>query len=393
MIRIRYLLAVLTALMLPACAMQPARHLPAPAPALPDTASIDRFVDAVRVQNHAPGLALAIIDHGRISAIRTYGNRALDPQRPLHPDTVMYGASLTKFVFATYVMQLAGEGKLDLDRPVGEYFPKPLTDYPEWRDLAGDPRWHDLTLRRILDHSTGWANYRFFPPEGGYRPHARLKFYYDPGSRYGYSGEGYILAQRVLELGLGIEPGAAMQKRLFTPLGMTRTSMTWQPRFASDFAIGYDTSGKRRGHDMQDNVRAAGSMDTTISDYARFVSAWLRGALISRAAREEMLRPQIGITSAHKFPTLDPGTDLRHRRIGLAAGLGVVVWQSPYGPAFMKGGHNEFTDNMMVCLALPQRCVILMSNTARGDRMYPQIVEYILGGTDFPWYWEYNPEG
>ena len=290
MIHRRLLMTATVSLLLAACASQRSQHAVAPAPPLPDMAAIDRFVDGIRVRNHVPGLALAIIDGAHIKAMRTYGKRDLDPPRPLHRDTIMYGASLTKFVFASYMMQLVDEGRLDLDRPVGDYFPRPLTDYPEWSDLSDDPRWRKLTLRMLLDHSSGWANFRFFPPGGGYHPDAKLKFYYEPGTRYGYSGEGYILAQRILETGLGIEPGADMRRRLFQPLGMLHTSMTWQPRFASDFAAGYDQEGNRRGHELQDNVRAAGSMDTTLADYARFVSAWLRGKVVSASARQEMLQ-------------------------------------------------------------------------------------------------------
>ncbi len=359
-------------------------------PDLPDTILIDHYVDALRRQHKVPGLALAIIDHGAVKTIRTYGNRKLEPPTPLNNDTVMYGASLTKFVFATYVMKLVDQGLLELDKPVGGYFPKPLPEYEEWSDLAGDPRWRKLTLRNLLDHSSGWANYRFFPPEGGYHPDGKLKFYYGPGQRYGYSGEGYILAQRVLEMSLNRDVSEDMTRLIFAPLGMMRTSMIWKDGFASNYATGYSVDGKDSGHDQQDNARAAGSMDTTIRDFAHFVAAYMRGDLISRRAQNEMLRPQIAITSAHQFPSLDPATDPRNREVNLAAGIGVVTWRSPYGPAFMKGGHNDSTDNMLVCLETSRRCVILLSNTAKGERLFPQIVRYVLGDTNFPWRWEYN---
>jgi CubicO group peptidase (beta-lactamase class C family) len=361
---------------------------------LPDVAAIDRYVDALRDQLRVPGLALAIIDQGEVKAIRIYGNRKLEPPAPLNNDTVMYGASLTKFVFATYVMKLVDQGLLDLDKPVGEYFPKPLPEYEEWSDLAGDPRWRKLTLPNLLDHTSGWANYRFFPfpPERGYVPDAKLKFYYDPGQRYGYSGEGYILAQRVIEVGLKRDLTEDMKRLVFAPLGMKRTSMSWQDEFEPNFDTGYGVDGRNMDHDRQDNARAAGSMDTTIRDFAEFVAAYMRGDLISARARKEMLSPQIAISSAHKFPPLDPATDSRNRDVDLAAGIGSVTWRSPYGLAFMKAGHNDSTDNMMFCLEAKKRCVILLSNTARGDRLFPQILRYILGDTRFPWRWEYNSD-
>ena len=360
---------------------------------LPTEAEIDRFVEATMESQDLPGLALAVIDEGEVTYLKTFGERSLDPALPLTSDTVMYGASLTKFVFATYLMKLVEAGRLDLDTPIADYFDEPLTEDEEWADLANDPRAQDLTLRHVLNHSTGWPNYRFFPPESDYAydPTSKLKFYYDPGERYGYSGEAFILAQRVLEGPLGLNVTEAMKDDMFAPLGMTRTSMIWQPEFETNYTTGYDVEGQARGHDFQDNPRSAGSMDTTIADYTAFVKAYLAGEIITPASRAEMLRPQLAITSDHKFPPLEKGSDPeRNRAVDLSVGLGVVVWDGPNGPGFMKAGHNEQTDNMMLCLTDHDRCVVAMMNTARGDLVYPELVEFILGDTGFVWKWEYS---
>ena len=77
----------------------------------------------------------------------------------------MYGASLTKAVFAYTVMQLVEEGRIDLDRPIADYLPKPLPEYGNldaygnWGDLAGDERWRRITPRILLTHSAGFANF------------------------------------------------------------------------------------------------------------------------------------------------------------------------------------------------------------------------------------------
>ena len=124
-----------------------------------------------------------------------------------------------------------------------------------------------LTFRTLLAHTTGFANYGWLEPD------EKLRIHWEPGTRYGYSGEGINLAQFVLEQGLGLEVGAEMQRRVFTPLGMTRTSMTWRDDFEDNFVAGYDADGKRLGHKVRQRVRAAGSMDTTPADYARFLAA------------------------------------------------------------------------------------------------------------------------
>lgn len=116
----------------------------------------------------AHGLAVALIEDGRPVAVRVYGKRNAVGE-PLTTGTVMYGASLTKAVFAQLVMQLVDEGRVDLDKPIAAMLPKPLPEYGNlddhgnWGDLAGDERWR-ITSRHVLTHSTGWANFAFLEP-------------------------------------------------------------------------------------------------------------------------------------------------------------------------------------------------------------------------------------
>src|ERR1700675_3075203 len=84
------------------------------------------------------GVALAILNDGQVSYIKAYGFRDADRKLPLTPDSVMSAASFTKVAFAYMVMELVDKGVLNLDKPVYEYLPKPLPDYPNYRELAGD---------------------------------------------------------------------------------------------------------------------------------------------------------------------------------------------------------------------------------------------------------------
>jgi len=303
----------------------------------------------------------------------------------LEADTIMYAASLTKLTFAYMVMQLVDEKKLDLDKPIATYLAKPLPEFPKYADLSGDERWKSLTPRMLLNHTPGFPNFRFLNPD------QKLDFKFDPGSRYAYSGEGYNLLQFVLEEGLGMDVGKEMQRRVFERFGMTRTSMTWRDDFEANVAHGYTLDGKLEKHDARRNVRAAGSMDSTITDYAKFLAGFMRGEGISAEARREMLRPQIAITSAHQFPTLDPATNPANEKIGLSAGLGVVLFKGPDGPAFFKGGHNDSTGNMAICVEAKKQCILLMSNSVRAEIIYPALVSSLFGETKMPWDWEYNP--
>jgi CubicO group peptidase (beta-lactamase class C family) len=302
----------------------------------------------------------------------------------------MYGASLTKAVFAYTIMQLVDEGRVDLDKPIADYLPRPLPDYGNldeygnWGDLAGDERWRRLTPRILLTHGSGFANFSFLEPDH------KLRFHFDPGSRYAYSGEGIILLQFALEKGLGLDLGAEMKRRVFDRFGMADTSMIWRPDFARNLADGWTADGSVEPHDERGTVRAAGSMDTSIADMARFAAGFMRGEGISRRARAEMIRPQLPIASRSQFPTLLPEAPPARRWKGLSAGLGVVTFTGPQGRGFYKGGHNDSTGNIWVCLERGRRCVVILANDVRAEPSFQGLVESILGETGLPWKWEYS---
>ncbi|HYI39859.1 MAG TPA: serine hydrolase domain-containing protein [Allosphingosinicella sp.] len=360
-----------------------------PAPARPSAQKIDSAArDAMR-RTGARGLALAIVDGGKPVFVRAWGDRNAAGD-PLEAETVMYGASLTKAVFAYTVMQLAEEGRIALDRPLAEYLPRPLPDYGNldaygnWGDLAGDSRWRKLTARHLLTHSSGFSNFSWDEPD------RKLRFRFDPGARYAYSGEGIILLQFVLEKGLGLDLGAEMKRRVFDRFGMKNSSMVWRPDFARNLADGWKSDGSVEPHDERSRVRAAGSMDTTIADFARFAAAFMRGEGLEPSSRAEMVRAQLPITSTSQFPSMAPEAPSEKRWKGLAAGLGVVTFEGPQGRGFFKGGHNDSTGNSWVCLERGRRCVVLLANDVRAEAAFPALVDSILGDTGLPWRWEYS---
>lgn len=376
-------------LLLGACAAPPTGS-----PAMPSPAQVDALAARAMAATGARGLAIAVVDGGRVTHVGAYGQRN-EKGEPLTPDTVMYGASLTKAVFATTVMQLVEKGQLDLDRPIASVLPQPLPEYggdpaiarayADYRALAGDARWQRITPRMSLTHSTGFANF-FFLEEG-----KKARLHFEPGTRYAYSGEGLILLQLGLEKGLGLSLKALTDAN-FQKLGMARTSLIWRDDFATNLADGWTVEGKPEPHDQRSRVRAAGSMDTTIADFSRFVAAFMRGDLVSPATRAEMVRPQLHITSSQQFPTLWPQFQLppEKQRPDLAAGLGVIAFTGPQGPGFFKGGHDDSTGNTWVCVERGQRCVVILSNDVRAEFAYPAIVKAVLGETGVPYDWEYG---
>lgn len=364
----------------------------AQAPSIPSQQATDAFVVRAMEGTKAKGLALAVVDDGKVAYIRSYGVRNAAGE-PLETETIMYGASLTKAVFGHYVMQLVDEGKFTLDTPLDKLLPKPLPDYagPEierkyarWSDLKGDERWRKLTPRILLAHGSGFFNFGFMEPDG------KLKFHFEPGSRYGYSGDGIILLQFAIEQAFGVDIGKDMTARIFKPLGMTNTDLMWRAGFAQNLADGFDAEGKVEPHDERSKPRAAGSMDTTIADMAKFSAAYVSGVGISKASRAELTKSQIAITTRTQFPTLLPELPVDQRRKDLASGLGVVVFDGPQGRGFYKGGHNDTTGNSWVCLEVSKRCVVLLANDVRAEAAFPALVRFVLGETGVPYDWEYG---
>ncbi len=360
--------------------------------ARPAPAKLDKLVRAGMAETGTKGLAIGYVEGGAVRFAQAYGVRNAKGD-PLTTDTVMYGASLTKAVFGYTVMQLVEARKVDLDRSIATYLQKPLPEYAgmedryaDWTALAGDDRWRKLTPRILLNHASGFANFGFLEPDG------KLKFHFDPGTRYAYSGDGLILLQFVLEAGLGLDLGKEMDARVFVPFGMVRTSMTWRADFATDLADGWKTDGTVEPHDERSRVRASGSMDTTIADFTRFAAAYIRGAGLGAASRRELVRPTLAITTQSQFPSLQPELPRGQQRRDLKAALGIVTFSGPQGAAFFKGGHNDSTGNTWVCVERGKRCVVILANDVRAEPLFPGIVKALLGETGAPWTWEYGDQ-
>ena len=170
-------------------------------------------------------------------------------QTPLDAGTIFEAASLSKPVFAYLVLRLADRGEFDLDRPLSE-----MLEYPR---LAHDERYKRITGRIVLSHGTGLPNW------GG----EKLTLQFDPGTAYGYSGEGFVFLQKAIERVTGRSLEELARREVFQPLGMTRSSFVWQERFAGNAAYAkdwlwnvapvnrYTSRGQRRGFAPHDGDR------------------------------------------------------------------------------------------------------------------------------------------
>jgi CubicO group peptidase (beta-lactamase class C family) len=346
---------------------------------------MDDTVNRLIADAHVTGAGVAIFHDGYVAYLKGYGLRDTEKALPLTPDSVMTAASLSKAAFATLVMRLVQVGVLDLDKPISLYLPKPLPDYPSYADLRGDERYKKLTLRMLLSHTSGFANWR------GFEPDHKLKIHFEPGSRYAYSGEGIDLAQFVVETVIGKSDAAIMSEHIFMPLQMPRTSMVWEPRFESNFANGYDEYGRSLGPERRSRPDAAGSMQTTLHDYANFLSIVMRQSFLTQKTTREMFSPQIKIHSLRQFPTLAGDTTTGNDAIQLSYGLGWGLYSTSHHQAFFKEGHDEGWRHLALCFSNGTG-ILIMTNSSNGEGIFKSLIDALLGETKFPFEWEgYTP--
>jgi CubicO group peptidase (beta-lactamase class C family) len=253
----------LTALALSGCAATGGSDAPdAPNATVHDT------LQAQAQRQRVCAVAIAVVRHGRLAS--TDAASGCSPATAVTPDSVFQAASLGKPVFAYAVLKLARQGRIDLDAPVMTYLPqgyrhrfRPLQAEPA--DIVTDPRLAAVTVRMLLNHTSGLPNWASGP----------LTFEADPGAGWHYSGEGYLLLQRAVEAVTGQSLDAFMTAQVFGPLAMHDSAFARNGEMARTLVPGTKANGARRSTmDLAAPV-AAFTLHTTATDYGRFLAALL----------------------------------------------------------------------------------------------------------------------
>lgn len=350
------------------------------------TQQIDETMAHLMQAAEVTGAQIAILNHGKIAYLKAYGVRDKEKNLPLTNDSIMSAASISKATFAYLVMELVDQGVIDLDKPVYQYLPKALPDYPKYSDLAGDERYKRITGRMLLSHTSGFPNWRWLEDD------RKLRIHFEPGSRFAYSGEGIDLLQFVIETITNKPLQDSMEEQVFRPLGMTRTSMIWQERFESDHANAYDEYGRSLGSHRWKNADAAGSMQTTACDVAKLLVAIMQGTGLKAKSQQQMLAPQIRIFSRHEFPSLNTETTDENNTIRLSYGLGWGLYWSPHGEVLFKEGHDDGWRNYAVGFEKAKSGLVILTNSSNGEGIFQYALETLIKDTSTPIEWEgYTP--
>ena len=351
------------------------------------TARIEELVTKARVH----GLYVAVFNDREPVYARSFGVKRTDNDEPLRPDTVFYGASLSKAVFGVLVMRLVEEGVLALDKPLVGYLDRPLSAFKASRpkawhedlsELAADPRHLKITARMCLAHTTGLPNWRWFEED------RKLRIHSEPGTRYRYSGEGLTLLQVVIETITGRPLEDLAREKIFVPYGMTTSSYTWQPRFEGNFCHGHDEAGTVLEKDKDNAARSASTLETTPEDYTRFLHAVLQGRGLSASSWKELFATQVRIRSKRQFGPLSMEDGPDNDAIELGYGLGWGVLNSRYGRAAFKEGHGDGFEHYSILFHEAGTGVLLMSNSANGESAFVELLQTTIANTVTPWEWQ-----
>ena len=286
-----------------------------------------------------PGVAVAVVDDGRVVWERGYGVLEAGSERPVTPDTLFQAASISKPLVAVAVLRLVAADRLELDAPVDRWLERWKVPESEVAPTS------EVTLRRLLSHSGGFTNgaVGVYPPGAprptllealdgtppSTEPPARVE--YPPGSRFVYSGAGYDVVQQAL-VDVEDEPLAGtMEQLVLRPAGMERSTFE-QPlpaALAADAARGHDGSGRPLpGGWMVLPEAAAGGLWATAGDLGRFLAAlagsWREGGLLPTELAREMGRPQSGSWGLG-IEVADDGGELRLEHTGSNPGYRAIA--------------------------------------------------------------------
>ncbi len=314
---------------------------------------LERSIPALMDSGDVTGLAIALVADGEVVWSRGFGTRNAATGEPVDEHTVFEAASLSKPVFARAVLQMVERGEVNLDKPLWEYLP--------YEDIAHDERYKRITARMVLSHTPGFPNWR---PHGG-----KLTIDFEPGTKFSYSGEGFVYLQRVVEHLTGEPMDQFVARTVLQPLGMTRSSFIWEARFESNVAMPYRSDGSAGHKSKPRRANAAASLHTTAPDFARFMAAVVNGEGLGEQMIQAMLTPESEVDS------------------GVTWGLGWGLQDTEDGRAFWHWGHN--TGYRAYTVTYPERRlgVVMFTNSDNGMSIVQAILSRAVGGSHpgFAW--------
>jgi CubicO group peptidase (beta-lactamase class C family) len=333
---------------------------------------LDSFIKKQMDSLGLPGLSIALINDNRIVYHKAFGITDVNTKTPVDEASVFEAASMSKTAFTYWVMQMAENGKLNLDTPLYRYLPYP--------DIAQDKRYQLITARMVLCHTSGFPNWRYFekPDTALHIKYGDLWLKFTPGTRFAYSGEGYYyLAKVVAHLNrLDLKTlDELYQKEVAGPLGLQHFYFSGNA-YVSQHKVSGHRGGKSVGRHWPTSFPAqdsswfgsAGGLHTQALDYARFLIALMEHKGISKASLDEMLKEQVQVPTNNEGRTIDGDT---------AWGLGIAIVLSKFGTIYEHGGNNGVFQSGFKYLKAKKTGFVFFTNCDKGSAFNKNLTTFL----------------
>ena len=269
-------------------------------------ALLDRRLQLLMEEHSMVGLAVGVVENGRITFLKGYGETLAGSGDPVTAQTVFRWASVSKGLAAAMVAKLAEEGKLSFHSPVVQYASSlKLPNGAEYRATVGDLLSHRLGLYRNaydnkLEEGQQTSMLR--------RSLAQLNLICPPGSCWSYQNIAFDGATEIVEKVTHKSFERALEDQIFNPLGMTSASITREGLVNSPSWARPHSSGRKELEvtDTYYRVPAAGGVNSNIKDLALWMIAQMGGM-------PDVLSPQL-LQTIHAPLVKTPNENRRMRK-------------------------------------------------------------------------------
>jgi len=301
--------------------------------------SLDKFLIHTMDSLEIPGLSIAIINDNRIVYHRALGVTDLERGTPMTDHTIFEAASLSKPLFAYFVMKMVEEGVLDLDEPYYPYLESIMPEnIYEMVDSTSLEFYKSITPRMTLSHATGIPNWMHGKP---------IQVQFKPGTGFSYSGEAYQHLGAALGLRLvdswDYRLDSIIQQKVCLPLGMKNSFYVWNDQLEEYKANGHKQGTVNREIHRDKKVGPGYSLHSEAHDYALFLMEMMEPKNLGQEYIDEMLREQNKFKADNEL--------LQYGQTGW--GLGFARRPTEYGMRYMHTGNNH--DFQSYCAFYPEK--------------------------------------
>lgn len=301
-------------------------------------------------QKSVPALGIGYIESGKIKQISVFGE--LEKGKKAPKNTIWNVASLTKPIVTLISLKLINSGNWSLDEPIYKYWIDP--------DVKNDIRHKKLTTRHILSHQTGFTNWRFTDEKL-----KKLKFNFEPGTKYQYSGEGFEYLKKALEKKFNCPIEKLADSLIFKPLKMKDTRFYWDNTVdESRFAKWHSTKGELYETNKTIKASAADDLLTTVEDYTKFIAYILSGAQLSESLQKEIPKEQVKINP------------YKHWGLGFWVDNNINK-QGDF--ALVHGGDDIGVHTIAFLVPKTKRGLVIFTNSDNGPHAFREVLLEFLG--------------